>query len=1452
MTSKKPFLIVAVLLVAAIALSLVLLPKRSEIALMQMKDKHFEEALVSYEQQKADGTLTVDVVSQLSELYLQKGSVDKAIEIMEEFVAANPTHLDARNRLGTFYQYAQRTDDYLRNLEEINRLTPTPENLQTLSEIYNFNSEYDKQVATLKEIITTEKGSDAQHFIDLANIQAANQNYAEAIETLQQLKKQYPEQFNFNSTMLLASLLLDQKRSEEALQAASDWQTANESEYENVAKLINMLHYKGNADLASQLMAKYSDEQVTAAPSLLQEKILLEIAAGREERVYAQLKQLHESGNMAESLKERLLYLSLVRDDAETTSRALAGVDLKTLSEPQLAALAELSMTRDNREVLDHLRNDFPDSTASATHPVLTTMLAMAYHDASTNQKLADLQKMDIGTSSDLQIARTCARSNRRDCAIDFLGKLPESASLTDGDLASAAEIYIDLKAWKEGDALLAGAKGRQSPVIDAARMKLAAATGDHAVVEAWLAKGSETATPRLMADMFFLAYNNGKLNLATQIAEKFHARENSALSRTCLAQAYVKGGQYEEVLKLLRGVSPRTPDDESSYLFALAKLSGSSEVYRKELADYAADRLRSDMPRKEKMALVYALVTAKQVEPAMPYIRELALSEGGSWASLYAETLDKQGKHAEARDFWVAYAAQPSTSRKDKLSVAYTLLSNGYRDDAEKILTKLAMNSSAGSDEAKGLVYLWGPRPSPDKLEWIASRMRAAKGEERDRWAKMLADTTSDEMIISLAESSEENIASPALAARYTEALARQGKLAEQYPVIDRLARSEGRTDLLQYYARATRDAGLYQESGAAYNTLFELGKGDMIAMREAGIVAYNQADYSQTRHYLTQYMQVTPEARATDTRAFEAYFVYAELLRRADLEEEMQEYYQATLDSLNKSPREKDAEALSRQAQSMVWTGRTEEGLAAFRHAMKLHPRDDVLRADYANTLIEIREYREAKGTLDTPPNATFKAAATPLSESLSFTQVQNYRLSNGDTELVLNVKGGEKSVAALAKQFRAQPGIGYISEGYDTLLLGAAPGSKFEVTPTRDAMDIRTVTDWNSNDVRTARQTVLRYELLAARAELETGNVHAATARLNDLVPQYENDPQLLGFAANAENYGGNWPRAQALLARARALAPNNEDIAQLDDNIRRSYAPGAKLDFEWISRGNDNEYITSASGYGYADENWQFGIVVQNNNVDAVAERRADGRVGSFDDDRQRGELYGIFSWESNYVKASLFANNDTLGAGGVWSFLNPLGETSIGLDYHRPFWDYAVSVLDDTTRDRIELLHTIKPLPELSLTAGPGYVRYNVDGTNNVFSATTLSFAAVYRLIDQQPFLAISYGIDAEYENSHKKSFDSTGAYTPLSPMRSRELHFISLAAGYDFSERTYGDLVVGYGYDRLGGQGPSIEGRLTHELTQHVDAQVRASYGLDTSTSDDNVTRLGGYLRWKY
>jgi hypothetical protein len=203
-------------------------------------------------------------------------------------------------------------------------------------------------------------------------------------------------------------------------------------------------------------------------------------------------------------------------------------------------------------------------------------------------------------------------------------------------------------------------------------------------------------------------------------------------------------------------------------------------------------------------------------------------------------------------------------------------------------------------------------------------------------------------------------------------------------------------------------------------------------------------------------------------------------------------------------------------------------------------------------------------------------------------------------------------------------------------------------------------------------------------------------------------------------------------------------------------------------------------------------------------------------------------------------------------GAYFQFLNMLGETKLTLELRKSYWEFTQSVLDDATRDRAAITHVVKPATDLTIIATPNVNRYNVDGHSNVMSTAGFDFDIVYRLLDAQPYLAVGYGFDGEYNLSREKDFDATGAYTELFPLRTREIHFVSLAGGWEFSEDTYAEGLVGYGIDRFGGNGPSIEAKLTHEFTKSLDGQIRGYYGLDSANSNNNLSRVGSYVRWRF
>ncbi|HEU5046405.1 MAG TPA: hypothetical protein VFT64_01025 [Rickettsiales bacterium] len=408
--------------------------------------------------------------------------------------------------------------------------------------------------------------------------------------------------------------------------------------------------------------------------------------------------------------------------------------------------------------------------------------------------------------------------------------------------------------------------------------------------------------------------------------------------------------------------------------------------------------------------------------------------------------------------------------------------------------------------------------------------------------------------------------------------------------------------------------------------------------------------------------------------------------------------------------------------------------------------------------------------------------------------------------------------------------------------------------------DLSTLRVVGDESNQDETANPNNTLRYKLLEARLNLETGRIYDATKQLNTWLeqPEYKDNSELLGFTANAENFGGNWPYATELLEKAHTLAPENQDVTDLLDDIRRTDAQNVHIGYDWIKYGHSLEDIITVGGFVNAPNHLQFGGEIKENYTMGRSLRLSNGNVGDANANRMQGEVYGEYSVQNGQrIKGAIFGNNDTAGVGGYYGFLNPLGRTTLSAEYHRPYWDIPEGVLDQTTRDRIEVDHVVKPNNKLTFEGDIAANRYNVEQETNVAESISGDFNVVYRLFDEvkyhKPFLDLGYNIDAEYMRSQKDSIDSDGELTHIFPLFSRQIHTPFAEVGYDFNPSTYGTATAGYEFDMLSNNsGPALSAKIDHELNNAFDVEAHASYGLDSANSASTITTLGGSLRYRF
>ncbi len=1451
---KKIVLVILLVVAVAAVGTIYAIPNMQELALINFKDKKFDESRAMYEEQLKQGNLSPDTAGNLVDLYLQNGRVNDAIGVMEQFVAKRPTDLSARVILGQLYQYAQRQDDYLKNLEDIKAMNPSEAVLAKLHEEYQKDAQFSKQLSNLEALVQQGGGGamDAARYRALATMQAQNKQYDEAIVNLGKLRQLDPASFKFPEVELMVSLQADAQHPDEALKEANAWSINPAAKAQELARLGDILNYKGNPALA---MTYYGGIQarINESPELMTGYIISMIGAGQGAQAYALMQKLYADGTLPDALQNEMLMQAIAAGDMPTVLAMYDKADVAQFNESQLITLTELAAIKQQPTLLAKLKARFGAPEMLEKFPLFATVLALTEKSPEAEPRLAKLKDLPLDHGQLLVVARACARAAKGPCIRDMIARIGDVSALSEQESADLAELYLLAHDYTGGKQFVETARAaHDTPALNVAWAKFAAATGDQVALQTWL-DSNAAATPEDVKSLYFLANDNHQTATSLMIAERLYAREASDENRKFLATAYVANKQYAKALPLFKDQKNRSAKDEEDYFFVLVNLAKQDPKYKKELTDYAASRLSAKTPEKQRLAMIYTLIEAGRADVAMPFIKQYATTQGGQWVSVYTDYLDKQGQYGEARSFRMKLATDPKTTPLVKRQIAYTLLNQGFKEDATALFYELASRPDGTQKDAEQLLYLWGPRLSTEQSQWVADKALASRGPQYDFWVQRLVTQTGSEDMVAFVQANPESLKDGRIARRYVQALSalKQLDVAHSKQAQDILASNN--EVLLREFARSARANSANRPARLAYEQIASQSPQDPEALKGAGLIAFAQADYKASDTYLTSYLNARPADAAPDAETYLAYFDKGEILRKKGKLEEAKSYYRQCTDAVAAS-KNRTTDMESKAIQSMIFSGNVENGVASFRELVNAHPDNAALRVDFAAALIDAKRYDEARKVLREQSGALNPSAgSTPL--HIPAGQLQGYRFFSNGNELLVQIADPRLRQSLtnpnLAQQFEW---LGYATEGEDRVLIVAQPGVELALAPTENGYDVFPNTASQVSSDEQARQMRLRYELLMARIDVETGKSGTAISRLNGLQSYYPEDTQLLGFTANAENYAGRWKHAMALLDEAQAAAPENQDIAKLRRDIWLAHAPNVKIDQEWIKIGDSNQHVITLSGRADLGQNTDVSAFIQNDFIDADNIRRADGRIGSFSGVRQRGEVVVRHELENGLTPhAGLYASNNTIGGGVGLGFLSPVGSSDIFLDYHRPTFDFVEGVFDDAYRDRIGISHIYKPSTHTTLSGALAYNQYGVRGDQNTLSSVTFAGQAIWQFMDGNPNLAAYYSLDMEYrldENLYSAAPGDT--YTKL-PLDSREVHTLGLLTGYAFDETLYGNLLAGWAYDRLGSTGPVVEGRITKELfNDKLEAQLRAGYGTRTSNKDGDVAHVGGYLMWRF
>jgi tetratricopeptide (TPR) repeat protein len=196
-------LLVAGLILACLAASVVAIPGQRELALDYFKDRDFDQAAAILDELIANGDTSVATTQELVALLTETDDAEVVIPVLEGYVGAHPEDADAHRQLSDRYADAQLFDQQQRELRALQEIEPDAVRQREIERYYLEKGDWNQRIAALKTMIRRFDGT-PEDYVNLAELEAASGRLRDAVATLEELKSRHPEAYTEDAAELSA------------------------------------------------------------------------------------------------------------------------------------------------------------------------------------------------------------------------------------------------------------------------------------------------------------------------------------------------------------------------------------------------------------------------------------------------------------------------------------------------------------------------------------------------------------------------------------------------------------------------------------------------------------------------------------------------------------------------------------------------------------------------------------------------------------------------------------------------------------------------------------------------------------------------------------------------------------------------------------------------------------------------------------------------------------------------------------------------------------------------------------------------------------------------------------------------------------------------------------------------------------------------------------------------
>ncbi|MBF0172353.1 MAG: tetratricopeptide repeat protein [Magnetococcales bacterium] len=902
------YILGVVLSLIGISLGYLLLPSVETLALMNLRDQDYATALALFERQlEGEGRLPDSAILPLSNLYLQNGQVEQAIDVLEGFLKKNPDHLEARKELGKLYQYAQRPMDYLENLEVLHRLEPTMEVLQQLANLYSYSANIKKQMQILEEM-QKRYPRHVGGYRDLARLLMSAGEFERTVAVLMEFKGRISRGLDPESLQMLVYALLNLGRKDEALAEARDWLKWQSGGGGGIGMVTELLQQGGSAELA-WLWVEDLRRMMPDSMEVLLQWGRVAAATGRGGLAWPVLEEAYRKGRLS------VVGVALVSELAARmrwfgkSSKVLASLPEGARPEWLQLFLGQAIVVDGGtfvaRGALEVLERQFLER-----YPVLAAELHLrAGSTVEVFQEwLGRGRRAALEPEWRLRLASLLVRIGRTEEGGEILMALARDSGVVDavyrelvGYFIQSRDVAGGLKFFEEV------ARVRGGRVIEESWFLLQISEGTReAACMTWFAGRAEMSNG-FLADVANRALDTRQLKLAAAAVER------------------LMGQPLEDPLNL------------------------NGREWRGRVLLEA----RLDLARGRPMEALNRLKPMRHLLDAdgHRFYEEVVIA---SWRARKPVRNEVMGVvQSRLNTPWMAITPE---ERREYGMLALEL---GERGMGVRAFLASAAVAPPESPEVAQVLYVLGPRPDAEGMAWLVGRAQKADDHDLAGWVNILTHVGASRQAVFIASP---RLPPPGgntpLTDAFLHALAEEGDVQRMEKILARETQASPSIDRLQALAKLAEEKNLPKSAGKIYQEILGKDPDDKTALKRLGYMAFYAGEWENVVGYLGRYL-----SRYDDN--YEPFFYLAEVYRSLGMVEKAKPFY---LKALARVAKMEDPPYTVRVAWVRMYqrTERWPEALKGYAGLLREAPDDARLRADYVELLLARGMTKEAENVL------------------------------------------------------------------------------------------------------------------------------------------------------------------------------------------------------------------------------------------------------------------------------------------------------------------------------------------------------------------------------------------------------------------------------------------------------------------------------------------------------